>query len=333
MDDVATHGKGTFDDGKRQWKLRTKELRASATITQLPEIFREDMPDDARKSRPFWLRYLAELRKVKAVQDADAELEEAKRKYKDTDPDPVWSKFERDTSGEIRRKKTLSFDEIRILNAAAQISDPDTSPEIKEYLIQQVAPKPVPKNEALKTEIEATVSRTKNRGGKGWFQVRQHLDMIVAITGDVAFKDITVQHYREYHKKVTGSGWSQRTQANAMRCINTFLKRLEVDHDLRFGFRQNREYQITAGEGRKVQYDLAQVNTALQHATGVARTALLLGLNCGFSWGGNHGVEARTRQGRLPDEGAEEGREGCRLLVSLGGNPEAHHLRADEVAT
>lgn len=36
-------------------------------------------------------------------------------------------------------------------------------------------------------------------------------------------------------------------------------------------------------EGNKVQYTSEQVRTALANATGIARTALLLGLNCGFT--------------------------------------------------
>jgi hypothetical protein len=35
-------------------------------------------------------------------------------------------------------------------------------------------------------------------------------------------------------------------------------------------------------EGEKVQYTLEEVKTALANAEGIARTALLLGLNCGF---------------------------------------------------
>jgi hypothetical protein len=34
MDEIAKHGSGAYDPDKKQWKVRTKELKASATIRQ-----------------------------------------------------------------------------------------------------------------------------------------------------------------------------------------------------------------------------------------------------------------------------------------------------------
>src|SRR6516164_3579514 len=57
MDEMAVHGNGTFDHDKKQWKLRTKELKLSATTQQLQEMFKEGIPDSEKGSRPFWLKY------------------------------------------------------------------------------------------------------------------------------------------------------------------------------------------------------------------------------------------------------------------------------------
>ena len=49
---ATKHGNGTYDADKKPWKVRTKELKASATIRQLAELFGEDLPNDERKTRP-----------------------------------------------------------------------------------------------------------------------------------------------------------------------------------------------------------------------------------------------------------------------------------------
>ena len=288
MENVAAiHGTGTFDHTMRKWKIRTQELTASASIRQLSKMFRVEVPNTERESRPYWLQYLEELRKAKTVTQAESELQAAKKRYANDDP-PEYSPFERDTaSGEVRRKTPLNFDQIRILNAASQIQNPDTQPAVRDWLLQQLAPKPVPKAESLKEEIASAIERAKARNpkGKGWFSIRQFLEMFGDTTGDISFRDITVKHYRSYWEKVKAEKWSDRNRANAMQTLNTFLKRLEADHDLRFSFKNNPEYRIAGGEGKKLQYSLEQVKTALQNAKGIARTALLFGLNCGLYWG------------------------------------------------
>jgi hypothetical protein len=45
----------------------------------------------------------------------------------------------------------------------------------------------------------------------------------------------------------------------------------------------DKRHMLEVPEGDKVQYTIEQVRTALANAEGVARTALLLGLNCGFT--------------------------------------------------
>jgi hypothetical protein len=68
MDEMAVHGNGTFDHDKKQWKLRTKELKLSATTRQLRDMFKEDIPDSEKASRPYWLKYLKLKRAEKAAE-------------------------------------------------------------------------------------------------------------------------------------------------------------------------------------------------------------------------------------------------------------------------
>lgn len=50
---MAKHGNGTYDPDKKQWKVRTKELKASATIRKLAKMFMVDLP---RKITVFTVR-------------------------------------------------------------------------------------------------------------------------------------------------------------------------------------------------------------------------------------------------------------------------------------
>lgn len=154
-----------------------------------------------------------------------------------------------------------------------------------------IAPKPIPKAESLKVEVEAYIARKKAKAkpkSKGWMAVRQFLNLFLEQTGDIRTADITVQHYRDYHKAVTTRpGWGKRNWANAMQCVNSFLERMECDHDLRFGFRHNPDYKIGRTEGRKVQYSIEDVRN---RRSGSAASA----------WSNT----ARSAAGRAPSSGS-----------------------------
>jgi len=287
MDDMARHGNGTYDHDKRQWKVRTQGLKASATIKQLVEMFRVEVPASERESRPFWLRYLGELRKLNTVSQAEAELAEAKIKYKDNDP-PEYSNFERDGTGNIRRKQRLGIDTINLINAAAQISDPNGPPEVRDWLIGNLrAGTEPPKNESLRHEIDQYIDGYRRKGGKQWHEVRRSLDLLYEATGNIGFRSLDVTHYRQFlailDREQNSEQWTSRTKQNRQRCAHTFLRYLEADHNVIFGFVRNSKYRIEVGPSpTQTKYTLEQVKTAVQHAKGIARTALLLGLNCGW---------------------------------------------------
>ena len=94
-----------------------------------------------------------------------------------------------------------------------------------------------------------------------------------------------MEHYRKFLVLLKAQGKSETTEINRQRALHTWLKRIEADHNIIFGFIRNPDYKREMPDGPKNQYTLEQVQIALANATGTARTALLLGLNAGFYWG------------------------------------------------
>lgn len=66
--EVAIHGNGTYDHDKKQWKVRTKKVRLSATIAQLSRAFKSALPNDESLTRPYWRKYLKAYRNYLARQ-------------------------------------------------------------------------------------------------------------------------------------------------------------------------------------------------------------------------------------------------------------------------
>ncbi len=335
MENVAKHGNGTYDHDKRQWKVRTKEVKLSATIAQLCRAFKIDIPASEDGSRPYWRKYLQAYRNYLARQQGkrsplqeriaslegfienfrlqgrdttqlEAELAEARAMPEhgiEFGPRPTTPVVA--ASNGIDHAKELAEALADPVIGVQHADAPAIHPDMREHaalldatgdlndftarFLNSIAPKPVPKAESLKVEVEAYIARKKAKakpGSKGWMAVRQFLNLFLEQTGDIRTADITVQHYRDYYKAVTTRpGWGKRNWANAMQCVNSFLERMECDHDLRFGFRHNPDYKIGRTEGQKKQYSIEEVRTALQHATGINRLSLLMGLNTGAYWG------------------------------------------------
>lgn len=303
MDDMARHGNGTYDHSKQQWKVRTKELKASATIRQLRKMFKEEIPASERESRPYWLRYLKAIRQQQTIRQADQELEAAKLTYADRGPG-AYSPFEKDpVTGEVRRKKPIAGEILPMLNMAAQALDPNTSGAVKDFLLGEIERRnpPVPDNESLKKEIETYVARYKKKDNKQWYDIQRALDLFLEATGNISLKKIDVHHYRTFleilDREQQEHNWTQRTKQNRQRVIHTFLKSIEADHNLVFSFIRNKKYRIRTGPVDQTKYTLEQVRLALQHAEGITRTALLLGLNCGFYWSDIIELEAKHFDG------------------------------------
>lgn len=301
MDEMAKHGNGTYDPDKKQWKVRTKELKASATIRQLAETFGEDLPNDERKTRPFWLKYLKIIRAKKAVEllgptpiptridSIERFITEFKEQGRDT------TELEK----ELAEAKAVPHWDIDHMDEATVHPDMRQAAELLELagadgrmatlIVNNIAAtKVIPKNESLKVEIDSYIEGYKKKGNKQWYDIKRALDLLYEATGHVRLTEIMLDHYRKFlellDREQKSEGWSQRTKQNRQRIVHTFLKNLEADRGLWFPFIRNKKYQIDVPPVEQTKYELEQVKVALQHATGDQRLALLLGLNCGFYW-------------------------------------------------
>lgn len=106
--------------------------------------------------------------------------------------------------------------------------------------------------------------------------------MLKECCGNIHYEDIKVDHWRKFCQKIEDTNWSKRTKYNRWKMVRSFLLSLANDRGLNFEFVRNRQYARTMPHGNKDQWTWQQVQDALARATGVARTALLLGLNAGW---------------------------------------------------
>jgi len=334
MDEMAKHGNGTYDHDKKQWKVRTKELKASATIKQLREMFKDDtIPESEKGSRPYWLRFLKIVRAKKAAEllgptpipQRIASLERYIGEFKELGRDTT--ELER----ELEEARTVPHWNIDHADMPAVHPDFRQAAELLEMfgadseatarILNNIAVvKAIPKNESLQAEMSAYIDTYKKKDNKQWYDIKRALDLFLEATGHIRLTDITVQHYRTFldilDREQQKEEWTQRTKQNRQRIVHTFLEHLESDHEeLRFPFIRNRKYQISVPPPEQIKYTLEQVKLALQHATGLQRVGLMFGLNCGFYWSdiaelqqkhfdGTHVTKARAKNKR---DGVQKG--------------------------
>jgi len=175
------HGTGTYDHSTRKWKVRTKEISASATIAQLSDRYGVDLPNDERQTRPFWTRYLAELRTQHVLGQAADQLQAARIMYADPtnghtllgEPGelPHYSDFERNpNTGEVQQREHLPPEVVRIINEATQ----GNYAEVKALIT-----KPPTLTESLRNEVTVYIDRKKTKGHKGHYDVRSALNLFL----------------------------------------------------------------------------------------------------------------------------------------------------------
>jgi hypothetical protein len=61
---------GTYDHSTATWKLRTSGESIQISTRQLSKHFGVDVPKNEQASLPFWLRYLAQVRKERLAEQA-----------------------------------------------------------------------------------------------------------------------------------------------------------------------------------------------------------------------------------------------------------------------
>lgn len=279
---------GTWDRTTGSWRIKKKKIQKSPK--QLEEIFGEPVPKSKEGSRPYWNRYLAVLhqqanitkRKTSPLQTRIASLEVLIEQF-EQEKRPC-----DDLKAELQRCLDVPAHDID--NADFPAPHPNTmtnlqllgleGDELAVRIFSSLQPKPVPKKESLRAEVDAYVARKK---GKDKYTVRTALELFLKATGEIRIADIKVEHYRKFLDLLSvHPTWNDTSRAKQQGRVHSFLKKVEADYNLIFGFIRNKDYILPMPDGDKVQWPHDQVRDAMKLATGIPRTALLLGLNCGF---------------------------------------------------
>lgn len=297
MTDMRRKGTGCYDHSTATWKLRTTTHKYSASTRQLSKLFDVELPKSENASRPYWQKYLAMMES----KDTATKRDNSPLKLR------IWS-IERcigmlreqgqDTTAlDAELQRCINVPAHDIYNADMPIVNPLVAPLANELgiedddyirlsILEDKFIKPaIPKKDSLKNEIEIYIARHKAKEHKGWYDTKAALDLFFSACGDIPFREVDTTHYRKFlellEKQET---WGERTRINRQRIVHTFLKRIEADYNVFFGFIRNPDYKKATPDGKKIRYSFEQVQTALKEATGDVRFALLMGLNAGFYW-------------------------------------------------
>ncbi len=300
MSDMRSKKTGTYDHSTATWRLRGEGIQVS--IRQLSKRYGVEIPKSERASAQYWRRYLQDvadshqiaLKSLSPLPDRIASIEYMITRLQ----------AENRSEGDLMRFKGMLTEAINVPAHSIDYADipvlhPDVeyaakilgldSDELGIGLLNSLIPLPPTKpkvKDGIKHEAEMYIKRHLAKGHHGHYQVRQAVGLFTEQTGDISVQEVNVHHWRKYHSAVTKHAtWGKRTQVNQVRTVITFLKRIESDHNVSYGFIRNPDYRILCPEGQKVQYTIDQVKLALKYATGSVRFALLIGLNTGAYWG------------------------------------------------
>jgi len=288
MNDVRKKGSGTWDRSQDRWEL--KKLGIRKTPQQLADILGEPVPEGKIASRPYWDKYLtilttadnAEKRKRSHLQERLRSLEVIIESLQAES---------RDATEFIKeRQYVLDLPEWDIDHADVPAMHPDAKKELvmlgldddelavrvlNSHHIKKAPPKGSVKQEAEKY-IDSKIGKDKSNQ-------RSAINLFVQACGNILVTEITIDHYREFLKLLKKHPtWNDTSKAKNQSRVHTFLHALATDHNHPMPWIGDKRHMLPVPEGDKVQYTIEQVRIALANATGIARTALLMGLNFGF---------------------------------------------------
>jgi len=298
---VRAKNTGTFDRTVKTWRIKGRGIQAS--VRQLSKrygvTFKGDTPAQLEKeTTPYWRRYLQDIaddhrqarKAASPLQDRIKSIEAMIARLKlDKRPTAILERMLADAINTPAHD--IDAADIPVLHPdAEQVArllplDPDA---LTVGLLNNLIPTPIrtPAKDSLRHEADIFIDRHKAKKHKGWYQVRQVVNMFLDITGDISIHEVNINHYREMNKQVKEhESWGETSQSRHWTNFRLFLKRIEADHGTNYHFLRNPDYNIQTPEGRKEQYTVEQVKLALRHATGDVRMGLLLGLNTGSYWG------------------------------------------------
>jgi hypothetical protein len=290
MEIVRKRNRGTYVDGR--WRLKGVKINGkevAASIRQLSKIFQVEITNK-RDSEKYWNKYLdAIFSQLKEIKRKRSPLQRRLRSIEDIQCEGKGTpelQAEYDYCLSISEGDTDHADIPVIhpdISKQAESLNYDESDEYELKILETLKPKPIERKESLQAEIAHYIDVFKQKKHGEWYQVQQALDIFESIAGNISVKDIDHEHFRQFIDKVRKHPeWSETTKNKIRSYLVRFLKMLSAIHRIHVGYITLPEYRILKGIPKKQQYTFEQLQTALQHATGIARTSLLLALNCGF---------------------------------------------------
>jgi hypothetical protein len=314
-------GSGTYSDGR--WRLKAytdkdgvRHPEFALTTRQMSKAMGISIPKNGRLSEPYWRQFLAERNELHAkqrgtkspLQKQIASLEEIIAEFKADGRDTASLHKELTEAREVEPTPYINFDhrferpavhpDIRDIANKIQSSGSvltATTIETLNSLVPRRKPNAVPQSESLRHEARIWIDGMKKTGAKNsWLAPARHIEFFLEVCGDISIRNITGDHWREFCSRVDaltvhGNGIkpiSDPYRYNYRSNVIQFLKNLEaLKTNLNLNYAFVRLFPVVKGEGKKVQFSLDQMKTALAHSEGVVRTMVLCGLNMGFYQG------------------------------------------------
>ncbi len=288
MSDVRKKGTGTWDFTQDRWELKKLGLRK--TPKQLADILGEPVPEGKIASRPYWERFLAVVRHGQQKKKRQASHLQERLRSLDTIIESLEAESRDATAFKKERDYVLSIPEGDIDHADFPAIHPDANDdlsilgleddELAVRVMNRLHIKKAPAKGGVKDEADRYIATKK---GKDKYNQRAAIDIFVKACGNITVKEITIDHYRAFLKLLAQQdNWNDTSKAKNQGRVHTFLHALETDHNHPMPWIGDKRHMLEVPEGDKVQYTIEEVRTALANATGIARTALLMGLNFGF---------------------------------------------------
>lgn len=309
MKEMRKYGTGTYINATATWRLKEKKDKEGNVIRpnlakstkQLSELFGVDIPPSETKSRKYWEHFLSTYQEFQEKRQGIKSPLQERIKSLEILVDQFRSEGRDTTELEIdlsQSRKVPAYDCDHVdgpvlhpdmQQAASVLALNGNLDELSIRMLNSlVAPKAINKKESLKEAVQRKIDFHKKKGNHGWYEVQTALKLLLQATGDISVKQIDSFHWREFNRIIDECKLSDRTKLNRAKIAREFLRQVEAEFSefkLNFAFLRLSEFKRTMPDGEKVKYTLEQVRTALANATGIARTALLLGLNCGFYLG------------------------------------------------
>jgi hypothetical protein len=290
MDAVRKKGTGTWDITQNRWEL--KKLGIRMTPKQLADALGEPVPEGKIASRPFWDKYLAAFQRADTAKKRQRSHLQERLRSLDIIIESLEAESRDATAFKKEREYVLSVPEWDIDHADFPAIHPDAKSELSllgldendELAVRVLNShylKKAPVKGGVKQEADRYIDTKK---GKDKSNQRAAIDLFTQACGNILVTEITIDHYRKFFALLKKQdNWNDTSKAKNQGRVHTFLHALETDHNHPMPWIGDKRHMLEVPEGDKVQYTIEQVRTALANATGVARTALLLGLNCGFT--------------------------------------------------